>query len=109
MPARQAAGSAANAKRAADDGSGDDEPSAPGPGAKMKLPRLDRGSEDFSSVVKNRLQSYTRTGQACDRCKVRPRYTLNPAATRAVVPVARSHARCRWFSVLPATFPLTQP
>lgn len=39
-------------------------------GGKMKLPRLDRGQEDFSSVVKNRLQSYTRTGQACDRCKV---------------------------------------
>lgn len=38
--------------------------------SKMKLPRLDRGQEDFSSVVKNRLQSYTRTGQACDRCKV---------------------------------------
>lgn len=26
---------------------------------------------DFSSVVKSKLQSYTRTGQACDRCKVR--------------------------------------
>ncbi|KAF9872576.1 transcription factor [Colletotrichum karsti] len=39
---------------------------------KVKLPRLDKGGqEDFSSVVKNRLSSYTRTGQACDRCKVR--------------------------------------
>ncbi|KAF4467692.1 Transcriptional activator acu-15 [Fusarium albosuccineum] len=38
---------------------------------KVKLPRLERGPDDFSSVVKNRLQSYTRTGQACDRCKVR--------------------------------------
>ena len=28
-------------------------------------------SDDFSAVVKNKLQSYTRTGQACDRCKVR--------------------------------------
>lgn len=37
---------------------------------KMKLPRTDKGHEDFSSVVKNRLQTYTRTGQACDRCKV---------------------------------------
>ncbi|KAH8754827.1 hypothetical protein F5883DRAFT_687778 [Diaporthe sp. PMI_573] len=37
---------------------------------KAKLPRL-RGSVDFSQVVKDRLQSYTRTGQACDRCKVR--------------------------------------
>ncbi|KAI0975298.1 fungal-specific transcription factor domain-containing protein [Xylaria arbuscula] len=44
-------------------------------GAKCKLPRLDRGERpgraDFSSVVKSKLQSYTRTGQACDRCKVR--------------------------------------
>ena len=39
--------------------------------SKVKLPRLDRGPEDFSSVVKSKLQSYTRTGQACDRCKVR--------------------------------------
>ncbi|KAF3069616.1 Transcriptional activator protein acu-15 [Daldinia childiae] len=42
--------------------------------AKCKLPRLDRdraAPSDFSSVVKSKLQSYTRTGQACDRCKVR--------------------------------------
>lgn len=39
--------------------------------SKLKLPRLERGPDDFSNVVKNRLQSYTRTGQACDRCKVR--------------------------------------
>ncbi|KAH8734328.1 hypothetical protein BGZ61DRAFT_442398 [Ilyonectria robusta] len=56
-------------------GSGDDESPGhghgPGPGSKVKLPRLERGPDDFSSVVKNRLQSYTRTGQACDRCKVR--------------------------------------
>lgn len=41
--------------------------------AKCKLPRLDRdraAPNDFSSVVKSKLQSYTRTGQACDRCKV---------------------------------------
>ena len=38
---------------------------------KVKLARLERGPEDFSNVVKNKLQSYTRTGQACDRCKVR--------------------------------------
>lgn len=37
----------------------------------MKLPRADRGSEDFSTMVKERQQSHTRTGQACDRCKVR--------------------------------------
>lgn len=58
-------------------GSGDDESPGhghgPGPGSKVKLPRLERGPDDFSSVVKNRLQSYTRTGQACDRCKVSSR------------------------------------
>ncbi|WXC64977.1 hypothetical protein SNK03_010786 [Fusarium graminearum] len=53
-------------KRAASSGE-DDHIQAPG----KKQPRLERGPDDFSSVVKNRLQSYTRTGQACDRCKVR--------------------------------------
>ncbi|KAK0631322.1 hypothetical protein B0T14DRAFT_489904 [Immersiella caudata] len=38
---------------------------------KVKMPRIERGPEDFSNVVKSKLQSYTRTGQACDRCKVR--------------------------------------
>lgn len=38
---------------------------------KSKLPRLEKPTEDFSSVVKSKLQTYTRTGQACDRCKVR--------------------------------------
>lgn len=55
--------------------------------AKCKLPRLDRGERpgraDFSSVVKSKLQSYTRTGQACDRCKVR--YTCTCAHARACV------------------------
>ncbi|KND91044.1 Transcriptional activator protein acu-15 [Tolypocladium ophioglossoides CBS 100239] len=64
------------AKRSADaTGPGDDDGSASGlssrNGGRLKLPRTDRGPEDFSSVVKSRLQSYTRTGQACDRCKVR--------------------------------------
>ncbi|KAL1901056.1 hypothetical protein Sste5346_002123 [Sporothrix stenoceras] len=50
--------------------------------ARSKLAKLDStsstssnsksfASDDFSSVVKNKLSSYTRTGQACDRCKVR--------------------------------------
>lgn len=56
---------------------------------KVKLPRLDKGGqEDFSSVVKNRLSSYTRTGQACDRCKVSP-HVLScplPDKRRAVKP-----------------------
>ncbi|KAI6313523.1 hypothetical protein MCOR23_006634 [Pyricularia oryzae] len=38
---------------------------------KVKLPKFERDTEDFSSVVKSKLQAYTRTGQACDRCKVR--------------------------------------
>ncbi|EAQ93880.1 hypothetical protein CHGG_02115 [Chaetomium globosum CBS 148.51] len=55
-------------KRPSDDGDGPaDAVSAP----KVKLARLERGPEEFSNVVKSKLQSYTRTGQACDRCKVR--------------------------------------
>ncbi|TQV94056.1 C6 transcription factor FacB [Cordyceps javanica] len=70
-------GRASTAKRSVErgDSSGDDSSarSASGSqnGAKAKIARVERGAEDFSSVVKNRLQSYTRTGQACDRCKVR--------------------------------------
>ncbi|KAH6695464.1 hypothetical protein F5X68DRAFT_30465 [Plectosphaerella plurivora] len=42
-------------------------------GAKMKLPRNPANdmNSDFSTQVKNRLSQYSRTGQACDRCKVR--------------------------------------
>ncbi|KAK4149845.1 hypothetical protein C8A00DRAFT_37548 [Chaetomidium leptoderma] len=55
-------------KRPSDAGDGPaDGASAP----KLKLARLERGPEEFSNVVKSKLQSYTRTGQACDRCKVR--------------------------------------
>lgn len=43
---------------------------SPSSGPKLKQARIERGPEDFSNVVKNKLQSYTRTGQACDRCKV---------------------------------------
>ncbi|KAL8399572.1 hypothetical protein RB594_000097 [Gaeumannomyces avenae] len=50
---------------------GDPSGDSPSMAAKVKLPKLEREPEDFSSVVKNKLQSYTRTGQACDRCKVR--------------------------------------
>ncbi|KAG5998390.1 hypothetical protein E4U43_002427, partial [Claviceps pusilla] len=60
------------AKRSADGGgASDDDAHHASTSSKMKLARADRGPEDFSSVVKNRLQSYSRTGQACDRCKVR--------------------------------------
>lgn len=52
-------------------GDGDDSPLDPASGPKVKLPRLERGPEDFSNVVKSKLQTYSRTGQACDRCKVR--------------------------------------
>lgn len=67
------ASSTPNPKRPADviSDDGSTSLSRAGPGGKTKLPRLERGGDDFSSVVKNRLQSYTRTGQACDRCKVR--------------------------------------
>lgn len=62
---------AASTTRAANKRSSDDDGSSgASSNTKVKLPRLDRGPEDFSTVVKNRLQSYTRTGQACDRCKV---------------------------------------
>jgi len=42
-------------------------------GVKVKSQRTQKATpqNDFSSVVKSKLQSYTRTGQACDRCKVR--------------------------------------
>jgi formamidopyrimidine-DNA glycosylase len=53
-------------KRPSDAGDVAADASAP----KVKLARLERGPEDFSNVVKTKLQSYTRTGQACDRCKV---------------------------------------
>ncbi|EFY87359.1 putative transcription factor [Metarhizium acridum CQMa 102] len=59
------------AKRSADGSGASDDDASASSTAKLKLARSDRGPEDFSSVVKNRLQSYTRTGQACDRCKVR--------------------------------------
>ncbi|KAG6038074.1 hypothetical protein E4U41_004608 [Claviceps citrina] len=59
------------AKRSADGGGASDDDAHLSSSGKMKLARADRGPEDFSSVVKNRLQSYSRTGQACDRCKVR--------------------------------------
>jgi len=41
-------------------------------GVKVKSQRTQKATpqNDFSSVVKSKLQSYTRTGQACDRCKV---------------------------------------
>lgn len=39
-------------------------------GTPSKLQKTDNKSEDFSNSVKKRLQSSTRTGQACDRCKV---------------------------------------
>lgn len=55
-------------------GDGDDSTSPPGGGlaqsSKVKLPRIERYQEDFSTVVKSKLQSFSRTGQACDRCKV---------------------------------------
>ncbi|WQF84199.1 hypothetical protein CDEST_09213 [Colletotrichum destructivum] len=69
MPGRPPKRPAEGGDPAATSSDGDAAPTA---AAKVKLPRLEKGGqEDFSSVVKNRLSSYTRTGQACDRCKVR--------------------------------------
>jgi hypothetical protein len=39
-------------------------------GTPAKVPKIEQKPEDFSNSVKKRLQSSTRTGQACDRCKV---------------------------------------
>jgi hypothetical protein len=39
-------------------------------GTPAKLPKQETKPETFSNSVKKRLQSSTRTGQACDRCKV---------------------------------------
>ena len=39
-------------------------------GTPAKLQKADSKSENFSESVKKRLQHSTRTGQACDRCKV---------------------------------------
>jgi hypothetical protein len=80
-------------KRAASNGEDDSPIQAPG---KVKLPRLERGPEDFSSVVKNRLQSYTRTGQACDRCKVchESQAMLSQHANRATITGSKDSMRC---------------
>lgn len=43
---------------------------SPPPGYPAKIPKTEQKPEDFSNSVKKRLQSSTRTGQACDRCKV---------------------------------------
>ncbi|KAK2025974.1 hypothetical protein LX32DRAFT_642218 [Colletotrichum zoysiae] len=37
--------------------------------ASVKLPRLEKEPEEFLQIVKTKLQSNSRTGQACDRCK----------------------------------------
>ncbi|CAH0027703.1 unnamed protein product [Clonostachys rhizophaga] len=74
-----ASGNAGNVKRPAVEGDDENDrskgpiktataPSASGP---KKLARGDRAQEDYSAKVKTRMSTYTRTGQACDRCKVR--------------------------------------
>lgn len=39
-------------------------------GTPGKIAKTEQKPEDFSNHVKKKLQSSTRTGQACDRCKV---------------------------------------
>nr|UPH72872.1 putative Zn(2)-Cys6 transcription factor [Neofusicoccum parvum]UPH72873.1 putative Zn(2)-Cys6 transcription factor [Neofusicoccum parvum] len=47
-------------------------PSGATPGSTTKHPKTEhQSSDDFSSSVKKKLSASTRTGQACDRCKVR--------------------------------------
>lgn len=51
---------------------GSKRPSDSDPTLAAKLPKLEPGiSNDFSGSVKKKLASSSRTGQACDRCKVR--------------------------------------
>ncbi|KAF7543600.1 hypothetical protein G7046_g9967 [Stylonectria norvegica] len=42
-----------------------------GPARRNRHGPKDRIPGQFSQQIRNRLQSYTRTGQACDRCKIR--------------------------------------
>ncbi|KAH8747306.1 hypothetical protein F5883DRAFT_566962 [Diaporthe sp. PMI_573] len=66
---------------------------------KAKLPRLERGFEDFSQVVKDRLQSYIRTGQACDRCKVRRPYCPAPLLIPLQVDLRLLFENSKWVEV----------
>ncbi|TKA73612.1 hypothetical protein B0A49_07950 [Cryomyces minteri] len=43
----------------------------PGPGPKTPKSEPDGSQEGFSAVVKKKLMTSSRTGQACDRCKIR--------------------------------------
>ena len=56
--------------------SASDEPSGP----LAKQPKTEH-PEEFSNAVKKKLLSSSRTGQACDRCKVRTRSHLPPGPT----------------------------
>jgi len=51
-------------------------------GTPGKTVKTEQKPEDFSNSVKKRLQSSTRTGQACDRCKV---YILTSSSRSASI------------------------
>ncbi|KAH8749501.1 hypothetical protein F5883DRAFT_580920, partial [Diaporthe sp. PMI_573] len=58
-----------------------------------------RGFEDFSQVVKDRLQSYIRTGQACDRYKVRRPYCPAPLLIPLQVDLRLLFENSKWVEV----------
>jgi hypothetical protein len=63
-------------------------------GEEEDVPRPKRApaEPDFSGIVRNKLHQYTRTGQACDRCKVRPMTALQ---STVIGPPAIADSRTR--------------
>ncbi|OBT72162.1 hypothetical protein VF21_08764 [Pseudogymnoascus sp. 05NY08] len=62
-------------------------------GTLAKLPKPETKPESFSNSVKKRLQSSTRTGQACDRCKVRK--IRCDGLTNGCSPCLQNNTECR--------------
>ncbi|OBT65035.1 hypothetical protein VE03_05256 [Pseudogymnoascus sp. 23342-1-I1] len=62
-------------------------------GTPAKLPKSETKPETFSNSVKKRLQSSTRTGQACDRCKVRK--IRCDGLTNGCSPCLQNNTECR--------------
>ena len=54
--------------------------------------------EEFSNAVKKRLQSCSRTGQACDRCKVSAACGIDKGRTKKLIGSADSKNSVRWTS-----------
>jgi hypothetical protein len=62
-------------------------------GTPGKVVKTEQKPEDFSNSVKKRLQSSTRTGQACDRCKVGPYFKHSRGASINILAQVRK-IRC---------------